>query len=392
MAKRINGEGTFRQRPNGLWEYRYSYTCNDEIKRGSAYGKTLAEVKAKAKELAARIDAERPPVDSRLTLGEWAKIWVESSLAASERKPATIALYTSLANRHVSANPIGSKRLRDVKPSVLEAYFLELKARGLAASTRRNIYAVLSDIFKIARRDHLIDRNPLESIQRPKVETKEAVFLEPDEVRALLAAAHPDNYHRDKERAFEHERNWLLLKFYALTGLRRGEALALDWFNVNLSKRRLNVRWTLSRVGKTLSRTEPKTENSRRTIDLSIEAVRVLEAVKELQKRYRVEIDGEPANEIGLVFATRTGNPVEPRSALRTIKKAARAAGIKKPVGVHTLRHSAATAMLQGGESLFKVSRYLGHESVDTTAKYYGHLFDDGLKSAAESLAAVLGV
>jgi integrase len=86
------------------------------------------------------------------------------------------------------------------------------------------------------------------------------------------------------------------------------------------------------------------------------------------------------------------GKPVDPRNVLRAVKEGAWAAGLNEEaaVNVHTLRHSAASAMLVGGVPLLTVSRMLGHSSVSITGDIDGHITDDGGKQAAAALANAL--
>ena len=81
---------------------------------------------------------------------------------------------------------------------------------------------------------------------------------------------------------------------------------------------------------------------------------------------------GEHWTDSGLVFATEFGRPVEPRNILRTIELAAKKAGVEG-IGVHTLRHSAATAWLDAGVHIKAVADLLGHSSISITGDIYGH-------------------
>lgn len=398
---RSHGEGTVRQRSNGTWEGRYYEVVNGVRKRASVYATTEAELKKKLAQIYSRLEKELPAQNSNQKFGDWAKTWETTTLEAAEMKDSTKQGYASMLRTHILNSSLADLRLKDVKASNLEAFFSSLKKQGLSASTRRSIYATVSHILKGAVRDDLLDYNPLTKIDRPRAEHTEASFLEPDELRALIAALDPATRPADPERAWEHERDFLFIKFLALTGLRRGEALGLDWFNVNLNKGQIHIRWTLNRVNGVLTRTEPKTANSRRTLEASPAVLQLLREIRELQKRGRVEIfpSSDKADKLGanlanqnLVFTTRDGKPVDPRNALRAIQDAAKRAGVLKHVNVHTLRHSAASAMLLGGESIFVVSRHLGHHSIDITAKYYGHLTENGLRKASETLANVLNL
>lgn len=91
-----------------------------------------------------------------------------------------------------------------------------------------------------------------------------------------------------------------------------------------------------------------------------------------------------------LVFATELGGLVDPRNLLRAFTTAAHSAGVEN-VGLHTLRHSAATAMLNAGVPMHVVSRILGHSSISITVDTYGHITEDSQRDAMEGLSTALG-
>lgn len=150
------------------------------------------------------------------------------------------------------------------------------------------------------------------------------------------------------------------------------------------------MRGTLGRVNGELTITEPQTDRSRRTELLSAPLVAML-------RRHRAEQAAErlrAANvwkDSDLVFATEMGTPVDPRNALRTVEIAAEKAGISD-VGVHTLRHSAAVAWIEGGTHIKAVADLLGHSSIAITGDVYGHTSDDTARSAIDSLADQFGM
>jgi integrase len=181
-----------------------------------------------------------------------------------------------------------------------------------------------------------------------------------------------------------------VLALIAATGLRRGEALALHWSDVDLDAGLLAVRGTLGRVGGRLVISEPKTDRSRRTVPLTPALTAMLRARRKQQAAEQLRAANQWQNS-GLVFTTEFGTPVDPRNILRTIELAADKAGMER-IGVHTLRHSAAVAWLEAGVHIKAVADLLGHSSIAITGDVYGHTSDDTARAAVAGLSDVLGI
>ncbi|MEK2491058.1 site-specific integrase [Kitasatospora purpeofusca] len=169
------------------------------------------------------------------------------------------------------------------------------------------------------------------------------------------------------------------------TGMRRGEILALHWSDVHLMDRKLYTRWTLAAIdnGKTHLR-EPKTEASRAWISLS---PRVTTA---LHRQAALQMPAHPDARLeGLVFARPGGTPLRPQWVLDQLRK--RTAELDLPkIGLHDLRHTAASIMIAENIPLAVVSKTLRHSTLATTINLYGHLFKDSADQAVQALASAL--
>src|SRR5271154_5668764 len=99
MSKRASGEGSVRQRPNGLWEARLSYIDALTGRRRSAsfYGSTAEAARDELNAARRRARAQAPVLDSSMRLADWIERWSVPALEASGRKPATKARYRELA-------------------------------------------------------------------------------------------------------------------------------------------------------------------------------------------------------------------------------------------------------------------------------------------------------
>ncbi|MCZ0732324.1 tyrosine-type recombinase/integrase [Mycolicibacterium iranicum] len=379
MAKRANGEGNVRQRPNGRWEGRVSYVDQVTEKRRSVsvYGATAAECRRELKKVRQRLEDGQPAKDAPDTLASWLEQWRETSLAASDRKATTKSLYGALSRKHLEEGVIGAKRLDRLKPSDVEALIVKLRGDALSDSTVRGVYAVLRQALDVAVRDGLLASNPAAKVKRPAVAHREAKYLPAADVARLLDAARELRY-------------YVAVLVMASTGLRRGEVAGLLWSDVDLSKSELTVKHTLSRVDSELVLTQPKTDRSRRRVPLHAGVVDELKAWRTQQLEERLAA-GDLWTDTGAVFATEFGTMVDPRNLLRTVELAAKKAGIEG-VGAHTMRHSAAVAWLESGVHIKAAADLLGHSSIAITGDLYGHTSDDTARAAVDGLGTALGL
>lgn len=394
-----NGEGSIYKRMRNGRHTGYigavSYTDDTgQLKRHTVYGKTRAEVRDKMKQVRERLDSGATVRDSKQSLANWLAHWRATTLAASDRKQSTKELYANLCRRHLEPEPFGAIRLDKLRPTDIESLVLAMRAktkpgkrtdtnlnpepvRALSDATIRQVYTVLRAGLDGAVRDGVLAKNPAAVVKRPGVARQEARYVSAVEMTKILQCSEGLRYH-----------NAAVL--VASTGLRRGEALALHWSDVDLENGELAVRGTLGRVGGKLVITEPKTDRARRRVPLAAPLVAMLRAHRANQANERIEA-GNQWRDHGLVFTTEFGTPVDPRNVLRTIQIAAQKAGMSG-IGVHTLRHSAAVAWSESGVHIKAVADLLGHSSVAITGDIYGHTSDETARTAVESLTAQLGI
>ena len=112
MAKRAaNGRGALRRRPDGRWEARLSYVDPDtgSTKRVSVYGSTQKLALTELDKVTDRIADGKPPKDTATTVASWLAHWRATTLPASDRKKATVELYSNLCRKHLESAPFGSR-------------------------------------------------------------------------------------------------------------------------------------------------------------------------------------------------------------------------------------------------------------------------------------------
>jgi integrase len=339
------------RRGDGRWvgSLDFGRDANGKRRRHVVYGSLRREVAAKLEEARSRLSADEPVRDARVTVAMECEDYIRKALRASSRKASTIENYSIIARTHLAPPPFGALTLDRLRPSDVEALLVAKREAGLSDSTVRLIYTVCRSMLDIAVRDGLVRRNAAAAVKRPTIKRDEARYLTAEEVGHLLEAARGDRLEP-------------LIVLMLGTGLRRGEALALHWSDVDLTAGHVRVRWTLGRVDKALVFDEPKTERSRRFVPVPSPVAEALKHHRAARVAERLAAvvwapwEGHP----DLVFPTQIGTPTDPRNALRAFAGIAERAGLAG-IGLHTLRHSAASALIASGAHLKVVQELLGH-------------------------------
>ena len=367
MAKRRNGEGFIRKKPGrkSLWEVRISVLQDDGSKKQRTFYAPSYELATEklAQVRAANIQGRLRP-ESAPKLEVCLENWMKVKLPNSGLKSSTIQNYSHVFNGTLRGDPLLGLKIDKIRPVDIEKFLLRLASAGLGASTKRIALTLLKQTLDVALKSGLIHTNPCTEVLRPRREKSlNSKWLAMEEVSRILEELGPSVYLPPA----------LMM---AISGMRRGEALALTWADVDFQRERVYVRATLNRVQGALHLTAPKTDNSNRTLHMSLEMKNLLLQVKALRKN----------SSSSFVFVGEAGNPIEPRNMLRGFKAAAKRAGLPHAT-LHSLRHAAASQMLNSGVPLFTVSKTLGHSSVSVTGDIYGHLEDHAQRSALKSLS-----
>jgi integrase len=173
------------------------------------------------------------------------------------------------------------------------------------------------------------------------------------------------------------------------TGLRRGEALALRWGNVDLAGKVIRVRESLEVTKAGLRFKEPKSKAGIRDITLPAIVVETLQAHRKALLERRLMLGQGKLADADLVFPAWDGSPQQPDAFGSTWIRLAKELGLG--ISFHGLRHTHASQLIDAGVDVVTIARRLGHSSPAITLNVYAHLFrkDDG--KAAAAIDAALG-
>jgi len=370
--RRGHNEGTIRQRADGRWEAMLSLPNG---KRWSLYAKSRAEVQVKLR--AAQRDTESGldlSVGQRLTVEKYLEKWLTSSVMHSV-KTKTWEGYESIVR--VRVNPrIGSRALAKLTTLDLQALYSDLLESGLTGRSVQHTHRVVRAALTQAIRWNLIARNPSDGATAPRAKKSEMRVLSHLQVNTLLDTTREHPMHA-------------LYVLAVTTGMRQGELLGLRWEDIDLVEGKLAVRRALQRQRAAgLVFVTPKTSGSSRSIVMSKHTVLALSLHKDRQSFFRRDA-GEQWQDQGLVFANRTGGPLDPSHQTATFKRALAKATLPA-IRFHDLRHTAATLLLSKGVHPKVVSEMLGHGSITLTLDTYSHLLPTMHDHAAATMDALL--
>ena len=314
---------------------------------------------------------------SSLSLNKFLDDWLTSAAKprVSER---TYAEYDALIRRYVR-EPLGKTMLSDLRALQIQNLYSQMQERGLSPRVVRYTHAVLSSALKQGVRWGMLQRNPAELVQLPKLRRKEMRAMTPEESARFLSALQTDRYSA-------------LFSLALSTGMRPEEYLGLRWTDVDLAKASVTVQRAL--VWRTKGGgwyfTEPKTSRSRRTIPLPTSMVIALTEHKRRQSEERLRL-GSEWQDNGLVFTTVLGTPLNISNlTAKHFKPALKSAGLPKCIRLYDLRHTCATLLLGAGENPKVVSERLGHASITLTLDVYSHVLPDMQKAATDKLENIL--
>ncbi len=213
----------------------------------------------------------------------------------------------------------------------IDRYVVLLKEKGLSNRTIRRKLSSVSTFFGFLKSIGAVDRNPVDFVEKPKMEKRLPKFLDVDDVHNLL-------------EKIENKRDRAMLELIYSSSLRANEAVSLNIEDVDLS----NLRIRIKRKGSKVSYV-PITKRA---------------------KRYLEDYINSRAN--GALFLNRYGKRLTTRSLQNIVKKYA-LHNIFKDISPHTLRHSKATHLLNSGMDIRILQRLLGHSSIKAT-QIYTHL------------------
>jgi integrase len=311
---------------------------------------------------------------TRETVGAYLVRWLEATEATV--RPATVARYQAQITNHLIP-AFGSLGVTRLTPAHIQTFYATKLRAGLSPTTVRLFHMLLHRALDQAVKWRLIPYNPCDAVEPPRKARPVMQTWNAASVRTILTGsdAHPLG---------------ALFRLALMTGMRKGELLALRWQEIDLERGTLAVRRSLTRdrddrwiIG------EPKTAAGRRAIALPASCVAALKRHQRRQTE-RMMKHRDVWHADGLVFDRGDGALLHPNVADQQFQREANRLTLPR-IRFHDMRHTAATLMLAEGVHPKIVCERLGHSSIAMTLDRYSHVSIDMQRDAADRLDAALG-
>ncbi len=396
--RRGNGESSIYEGADGRWHGRVTVGTRDDGRpdRRHVTGKTEKIVKAKVR----AIERERDGgtlcnAGETWTVAKWLTHWLEN-IATPNIRENTASGYRVAVTVHLIPG-LGAHRLEKLTPEHVEKLTRKMQENGSKPATAHQTLRTLRTALNEATRRGHLSRNPAKLAKAPRLDDAEVEPYSVEEVQRLLLAA------------AELERNGARWAVALALGLRQGEALGLQWEDVDLTagtlfvrRSRLRPRWKHGcakpcgrkyggycpdRLPIRAATADTKSRAGRRRIGLPDQLVSLLrqhQIAQQADRRRAAQLwaDG------GWVFAGPTGGPLNPRTDYDEWKRLLATAGLRD-ARLHDARHTAATVLLILEVAERAVMGIMGWSN-SAMAKRYQHITEQVRRDVAEKVGGLL--
>lgn len=334
-------------------------------------GRTKKEVKAKAQQAQSNFKANGSTVFKRVkvtTYKELAALWLENYQMTV--KPQTLVSTRQFLKNHIL--PVfGDMQLDKIHIAHIQSWVNKLAFKivnyGVAASINKRIlqYGVSMQ---------LIPFNPAREVILPRPQKAGAnriKFIDKEDLKTFL-----DYMERLAPTAYNYYYDSVLYKLLLATGCRYGEAVALEWSDIDFDSATISITKTYNRIVKQVG--TPKSKAGIRTISIDNKTILMLKQYRNRQRQAFMEI-GSPAP--ALVFSTTISQYPNSDARTKSLRYRCKEAGIPQ-FTFHAFRHTHASLLLNAGISYKELQHRLGHATLAMTMDTYSHLSKEKEKEA----------
>ncbi|WP_348920166.1 tyrosine-type recombinase/integrase [Enterococcus rotai] len=236
-------------------------------------------------------------------------------------------------------------------------------------------------VFDHAIRSGLINSNPTKLVTKPKPkkqpEEKQENFYTKEELTLFFSCLEKEN----------EPKIYALFRLLAFSGIRKGEALALTWNDINFESKTLTISKALTRGedSKLIVQT-PKTINSKRVISIDDKTLSILKQWRITQKKHYFILGINTMNKKQLVFSNSENKHLQPTITRKYMLQVCKKHSLKE-ITTHGFRHTHCSLLFEAGATIKEVQDRLGHTDIKTTMNIYAHVSKEKQEQTAALFA-----
>lgn len=377
---------SFRKRGN-KWELRVSYkdpfTQKNKIKsKGGFNTKKEAQLYAAQleKDLANGLEIKNVPISLKFYLNDWLQTFKKGTVRKN-----TYELHERNIKNHIIPY-FKDINISDIKLGMYQKFLNHLvDEKGYSKRTVEIIHGTMYNAMKKATETEKIQKNPCEGaiVKTNKVKNlneQSLQYIRTEDLSKFLITAYADDYIY-----------YIFFKFLIYTGLRKGEAAALQWSDIDLKNGKISVNKTLDFQPKNKNDLfgDPKTYRSKREISVNKTILNDLQKHIKWQNHNKLILNEIYEHELNLVFCKKDGSPLPKSTLFNAFRRILKNANIQN-IPIHCLRHTHVVLLLEAGADMKYIQERLGHGSIEITSDVYAHVSDVMDKEQLEKYEAYM--
>lgn len=383
----------FKKLGPGNWRYRFKYVDKitqeeHEVKRSGWHTRPEAVIACEAMKQQIK---EGYSISNKTTLVTFVDYFVEK-IKKREVAKNTYKTHRNSLDKHIKPY-FDQIKMVDLTFPLYQEFINFLIDNGQSKRSIEIIHGTMYGAMKFAKKIHKVMENPCEDVQiytareRAIIKSKkkkEVKFIPYDKIRLFLETALQDNY-----------LYYFFFKFLIETGMRKGEAMSVQWSDIDLNNQVINVDHTIDYDPE--DEDEPfgdtKTYSSERsfkiteefTLELKVHKVRQNDNVARFKQNYKSNLD--------LVLCREDGSPFPKSTLFNAFRRILKKAGLPN-YRIHSLRHTHSVLFLESEAMMKDLQMRLGHSSMQITEDIYAHsseiIQNDSIKKFEKHTAKIL--
>lgn len=356
------------RKQNKVWEYRITYQDpitkkrKEKSKRGFS---TKPEARIAAQEMEQKL-LNGLELTEDVLISDYLPSWLEEYKLGAVRKNTYMAHKRNIEKHLV---PYFQKmKMRELKPVTYQKFLNTLVSKDYSRRTIQIIHGTMRSAMERARINRKIDFNPCDGAeiktQKKRRSDEELAYVPTDKINHLLREAYDYGYIY-----------YVFFKILIETGMRKGEAAALQWSDINLKEKTIKIRNTLYFEAKNEDEllADTKTYTSQRTIGIDDDLAKTLQFHAKWQNQNKLALGDNYSHKNNLVCTRPDGSFLTKSTLFNAFSRILKKAELS-PLPIHSLRHTHAVMLLEAGASMKYIQDRLGHKSIQVTSDIYSHI------------------